>query len=142
MLEQQGRMNCDLTIPQAMDALDVSERRIREWIAQGHVTSLWINGVEVIPRDSLLDFQGRLADEAFAAAEEQEQRELEQYAKGVTLRTLHGMQETTYPSVGCLGFLLAPILFLIGTLVNWMIDGIAWLVRVIWRGLRNILPER
>jgi hypothetical protein len=135
-------MNRYLTIPQAMDALDASERRVREWIARCELTSRWINGVEVIPHFSLLELQGRLADEAFAAAEGREQRELEQYAKGVALRTLYGMQGEATPLTGCLGLLLAPVLYLIGTLVNWLIDGIAWLVRVIWRELRNILPER
>src|SRR5215204_5895409 len=101
-------MNRYLTSHQVMDALDASERRLREWIAQGHLTSRWINGIEVVPRDSLLGLQGRLADEAFAEAEARERQELEHYAKGVTLRTLYGMQGEATPLTGCLGLLLAP----------------------------------
>ncbi len=89
-------MNRYLTSPQVMDALDASERRLREWIAQGHLTSRWINGIEVVPRDSLLGLQGRLADEAFAEAEAR----------------------------------------------DWLIDGIVWIVRIIWHQLRNMLTER
>jgi hypothetical protein len=83
-----------------MDALDVGERRVREWIAQGDLTSRWTDGVEVILRDSLLELQERLADEAFAVAEEQEKLDLERYAKGVTLRTLMGMHGRTEPVTG------------------------------------------
>jgi hypothetical protein len=135
-------MNRYLTISEAMDALDSSERRLREWIAQGHLTSRWINGVEVIPRDSLLELQARLADEAFAAAATQEQRELERYAKGVMQRTLFGEQAGPGPIAGGPGLLLAPIFYVIGTLAKWLINGVAWLARIIGRELRNILPER
>src|SRR5215211_7465068 len=135
-------VNRFLTIPQAMDTLDISERRVREGIAQGDLTSGQIDGLEVIPRDSLLELQGRLAEEAFASAEEQERLELERYARGLTLRTLEGMHGQTGPLTGCLGVLITPVFYLIGTLVSWMIDGTAWLVRFIWRGLRNTLLKR